>query len=60
MVLLNDDFLLTSEPAKRLFHDYAEGMPIIDYHCHLVPKDIYEKQKLPEHYPDLVKRRVIR
>lgn len=47
MVLLNDDFLLTSEPAKRLFHDYAEGMPIIDYHCHLVPKDIYENKNYP-------------
>ena len=47
MTLLNEDFLLTSDPAKKLYHDYAEHMPIIDYHCHLEPKDIYENQNYP-------------
>lgn len=37
---MNADFLLPSESAKRLFHDYAAQMPIIDYHCHLPPSDI--------------------
>ncbi len=37
---MNADFLLSSEPARRLFHDYAAAMPIIDYHCHLPPADI--------------------
>ena len=41
-MFLNDDFLLTTETAKTLFHDYASAMPIIDYHCHLDPKEIYE------------------
>ena len=41
-MLLNDDFLLTTPWAKRLYHDYAEHMPIIDYHCHLVPAEIAE------------------
>ena len=39
---LDKDFLLETETAKRLFHEYAENMPIIDYHCHLNPKEIYE------------------
>ena len=41
-MLLNDDFLLTTDWAKKLFHDHAEKMPIIDYHCHLDPQQIYE------------------
>ena len=44
-MLLNDDFLLTTDWAKRLFHDHAERMPIIDYHCHLVPQEIYEDKR---------------
>ncbi len=39
---LDKDFLLKTETAKRLFHDFAADMPIIDYHCHLSPKDIAE------------------
>lgn len=42
---LDKDFLLETETAKRLFHEYAENMPIIDYHCHLNPKEIYEDIK---------------
>lgn len=37
---LTDDFLLKNDFSKRLYHDYAKKMPIIDYHCHLSPKDI--------------------
>lgn len=48
-MLLNDDFLLTTEWARRLFHDHAEKMPIIDYHCHLDPQQIYEDV----HFKDL-------
>ena len=47
MSFLDDDFLLTNEPAKKLYHEYAEKMPIIDYHCHLEPKDIYENKNYP-------------
>ncbi|MEX2512414.1 MAG: glucuronate isomerase [Cyclobacteriaceae bacterium] len=37
---LTDDFLLKTDFAKTLYHDYAKKMPIIDYHCHLSPHDI--------------------
>ncbi len=39
---IHDDFMLQSETAKRLFHSYAKDLPIIDYHCHLVPQTIAE------------------
>lgn len=41
-MFLNDDFLLTTDTARLLFHQHAKAMPIIDYHCHLDPKEIYE------------------
>lgn len=37
---LDQDFLLSTETAAKLFHNYAEKLPIIDYHCHINPKDI--------------------
>ena len=37
---LDNDFLLGSEAAKRLYHEYAREMPVIDYHCHLPPQQI--------------------
>ncbi len=37
---LDEDFCLKNETAKRLYHTYAKELPIIDYHCHLSPKDI--------------------
>ncbi len=40
MKFIHDDFLLDNTFAKRLYHDYAEHQPIIDYHCHLNPKEI--------------------
>ena len=39
------DFILETETAKHLFHDYAAKMPLIDYHCHISPKEIYENRK---------------
>lgn len=39
---MNEDFLLTTDTAKKLYHEYAEKMPIIDYHCHLSPREIAE------------------
>lgn len=47
-MLLNDDFLLTTPWAKRLFHDHAEHMPIVDYHCHLDPQQIYEDKRFKD------------
>ncbi|MDP4132038.1 MAG: glucuronate isomerase, partial [Bacteroidota bacterium] len=37
---LGSDFLLNSKTAERLYHEYAEPMPIVDYHCHLPPEQI--------------------
>lgn len=41
-VFMDRDFLLSNETAKQLYHDYAENLPIVDYHCHIVPKEIAE------------------
>ncbi len=39
---LDENFLLKTKTAQRLFHEFAKGMPIIDYHCHLPPQQIAE------------------
>ena len=39
---MSEDFLLHTETAKVLYHDFAENMPIFDYHCHLPVKEIAE------------------
>ncbi len=40
MSFIHDDFLLQSETARRLYHEVAADLPIIDYHCHLPPEDV--------------------
>ena len=42
---MDKDFLLDTETAKHLFHDYAKKMPLVDYHCHLNPKEIYKDRR---------------
>ena len=42
---IHDDFLLTCEPARVLYHDYAAKMPIIDYHCHLSPAEVADDRR---------------
>ena len=42
---MDKDFLLETETAKHLFHDYAEKLPLVDYHCHLNPKEIWEDRR---------------
>lgn len=42
---MDKDFLLSTEAAKTLFHSYAAQMPIVDYHCHINPQEIYENRK---------------
>ncbi len=39
---MDSDFLLTTETAKELYHDVAASLPIVDYHCHVSPKEIFE------------------
>ncbi|MCX6239602.1 MAG: glucuronate isomerase [Bacteroidia bacterium] len=42
---MDDNFLLQTETAKRLYHEYAAGMPIFDYHCHISPLEIAEDRR---------------
>lgn len=42
---LTPDFLLFSETAKKLYHETAENLPIIDYHCHVSPAEIAEDRR---------------
>ncbi|MBQ6601096.1 MAG: glucuronate isomerase, partial [Clostridia bacterium] len=39
---MTKDFLLKTETAKKLYHEFAASLPIIDYHCHVSPKEIFE------------------
>ncbi len=39
------DFLLSTPAGEALYHDFAEGMPIIDYHCHISPQEIWDDKR---------------
>ena len=45
---IHEDFMLTNSYARELYHESAEKMPIIDYHCHLVPKMIAEDHRFKD------------
>ena len=42
---LSENFLLNTQTARKLYSEYAASMPIIDYHCHVNPREIYEDKK---------------
>ena len=42
---MDKDFLLATPTARALYHDYAEQMPVMDYHCHINPKEIWEDRQ---------------
>ena len=44
---MDADFLLDTEAARKLYHEVAENLPIIDYHCHINPQEIYEDKQYP-------------
>ncbi len=44
-VFIKEDFLLENEPARDLYHTAAKNLPIIDYHCHLVPGQVAEDRR---------------
>lgn len=44
---LDEDFLLDTPTASRLYHEYAERLPIIDYHCHLNPEYVASDHRFP-------------
>ena len=39
---MDENFLLSSGTAQKLYHEYAEKMPVLDYHCHISPQEIAE------------------
>jgi glucuronate isomerase len=45
MSFVHDDFLLRSASARRLYHEFAEDQPILDYHCHLPPQDVARNRR---------------
>lgn len=62
---LDDNFILTNKTAEYLYHEHAKKMPIIDYHCHLIPEQIAENRKFenitqPWLYGDHYKWRALR
>ena len=44
----SEELCLTNETGRMLYHKYAESMPIIDYHCHLQPRDIWENKQFED------------
>ena len=42
---MDKDFLLSTETAQKLFHEVAEKMPVLDYHCHINPEEIAKDRK---------------
>lgn len=42
---LSEDFLLASDSARRLYFDYAESQPIVDWHCHIPASDFAENRR---------------
>lgn len=50
MNFINDDFMLKNETAKKLYHEFAKDLPIIDYHCHIPPEKIAENYKFKNAY----------
>lgn len=62
---LDDNFILQTETAEYLYHEHAKKMPIIDYHCHLIPQQIAENKQFenitqPWLYGDHYKWRAMR
>ena len=45
MPFMNKDFLLKSETARVLYHQHAAQVPVIDYHCHINPQEIFEDKR---------------
>lgn len=46
--LSEQTFLLDTEASQKLYHQYAQGMPIADYHCHIDPKEIWEDRRFDD------------
>lgn len=42
---MDKEFLLSTETARTLYHNFAENTPVLDYHCHINPQEIFEDRK---------------
>ena len=42
---MDQDFLLSNYAAQKLYEDYAADTPVLDYHCHINPREIYEDRR---------------
>lgn len=42
---MDKEFLLSTPAASRLFHEYADACPVLDYHCHINPREIAEDKQ---------------
>ncbi len=45
---MDQNFLLRTECARKLYHDFAEHMPILDYHCHISPQEIAQDKQFTD------------
>ena len=45
MTFITDDFLLHGDTARRLYHTFAAPQPVLDYHCHLSPRDLADDRR---------------
>jgi glucuronate isomerase len=50
MSFIHEDFLLNTETARRLYHQFAAAEPILDYHCHLPPQDVSSNRQFRNLY----------
>ena len=50
MTFIHDDFLLHSDQARQLYHEYAAGEPILDYHTHLPPEEVAANRQFANLY----------
>jgi glucuronate isomerase len=50
MAFIHDNFLLSNKTAQRLYHEFAIDPPILDYHCHLPPKDVAENRRFANQF----------
>ena len=57
MKFIKDNFMLKTKTGYDLYHKYAQELPIIDYHCHLDPKQIAEDYKFKNAYDLFLGRR---
>ena len=54
---IDEEFLLSTPTAQKLYHDFAETMPILDYHCRINPEEIAKDDLFRKYYPGIAGRR---